>query len=85
MPPLKREMSGEELSQLEERRREEALNEAFLYKPRRTPTEKKTVGEREEAAEKTANEQMNQWAELQAYLPYIFLGDPSRYDRLRNP
>ena len=28
---------------------------------------------------------MNQWAELQAYLPYIFLGDPSRYDRPRNP
>jgi hypothetical protein len=39
----------------------------------------------EAEAEERAKEQMKQWAELQAYLPYVFLGDPSRYDRLKSP
>ena len=160
MPPLKREMSGEELSQLEERRREEALNEAFLYKPRREerarywndmiralpiPNRLSTLKSpalpdskiqqplspdwradvrklnpnhldyTEAAAKKysippellarllyRASNYKNQGVDSngnalprramgipqmypQAYLPYIFLGDPSRYDRPRNP
>src|SRR5262245_39915319 len=44
-----------------------------------------TVKAKEKEAEKTAKQEMNQWAELQAYLPYIFLNDPSRYDRPRSP
>jgi Transglycosylase SLT domain len=47
--------------------------------------QKEGVEDREAEAEKRAKNQMDQWAELQAYLPYIFLGDPSRYDRSRNP
>jgi hypothetical protein len=47
--------------------------------------QKEEVEDREAEAEKRAKDQMDQWAELQAYLPYIFLGDPSRYDRPRNP
>jgi hypothetical protein len=41
--------------------------------------------DREKAAEKGARREFGQWWELQGYLPYIFLGDPSRYDRPRGP
>jgi hypothetical protein len=47
--------------------------------------QKEEVEDKEAEAEKRAREQMDQWAELQAYLPYVFLGDPSRYDRPRSP
>lgn len=42
--------------------------------------QEETVKDREAEVEKQAKPQMDQWAELKAYLPYIFLGNPSRYD-----
>ena len=34
-------------------------------------------------SETDARKQLNQWMEMQQYLPYIFLGDPHRYDSPR--
>jgi soluble lytic murein transglycosylase-like protein len=41
--------------------------------------------DREDAAEKNALRDLAQWKELQDYLPYMFLGDPNKYDRARGP
>jgi hypothetical protein len=49
------------------------------------PNDKETVEDREKKSEERAREQLGQWAQLQAYLPYIFLGDPARYDNPRMP
>ncbi len=38
----------------------------------------------EHRTEASARAQSNQWLEMQQYLPYIFLGDPHRYDSLES-
>jgi hypothetical protein len=65
-----------------QRRREESA--AFRGKTGK-PKDKETVEDREKKSEERAREQLGQWAQLQAYLPYIFLGDPARYDNPRRP
>jgi len=49
------------------------------------PKDKETVEDRAKKSEERAREQLGQWAQLQAYLPYIFLGDPAKYDNPRMP
>jgi hypothetical protein len=43
------------------------------------------LANREAEAKTRAIKELGQWQELQGYLPYIFLGDPNRYDGVRKP
>ncbi|MBV8410653.1 MAG: transglycosylase SLT domain-containing protein [Alphaproteobacteria bacterium] len=74
--------SGPTYENIEQRAQSESANyrgKTDAPKERR----KEEQEDREKKAREKALDELKQWEELQAYLPYMFLGDPNKYDRAR--